>query len=759
MPMDDILKEFLVETNENLSQLDSCLIELEKNSSDPKLLAQAFRTIHTTKGSSGFLGLACLQAVAHVGEDLLSLMRDDTLKLNADITSALLEMVDAIREILAELEKTGKEGKRDDSKLIARLKQLTLPQEQKPIGEILIEKGKLDPQAFAEALKKQIEGDPRRVGEILVESGSVKPQEVLQALKTQDERKSRSVADKNIRVDVEQLDKLMNLVGELVLTRNQVLQFTHQQENAVMTGAAQKLNLITSELQERMMKTRMQPIGQVVNQFPRVVRDLCVALGKKVEVVLEGRETEMDKTVLEAIKDPLTHVVRNAVDHGIETPERRTVLGKPAVGTLKINAFHEGGQVNIEIVDDGSGIDVQRVKEKALSMSLIGKAEVDRMSEKELLNLIFLPGLSTAQKVTNVSGRGVGMDVVKTNIEKIGGTIDLQTKLGHGTAIRIKIPLTLAIIPALIVSNGKNRYAIPQISLLELVRIEAEEFKNIEEFQGAPVYRLRGNLLPLIYLNKELGLAGESSSRGFHLVVLQADGQSFGLVVDEVSNTQEIVVKPLGQELKGLSIFAGATIMGDGSVALILDVLGLALKAGAISSTGDTKKSKVSESSQGVSGNRQTLLIFQSQDDGRMAIPLSSVVRLEEFPSSSIERAGEQEVVQYRGQILHLIHVFSLVKERRKQLRNLRESLDKDAAQKCLPVVVYQDEHHSVGLVVGRIVDIVEENVVQAGESGRDGILFSAVIQNRITEILDVKRVLQLADPGYFSQTEVSSHG
>ena len=764
MAIDDILKEFLIETYENLSQLDACLIELESKPSDPALLAQAFRTIHTTKGSAGFLALPRLESIAHVGEDLLSMMRDGALRLNADITSGLLAMVDVIRGILGDLESTGKESLKDDSQLIARLKQLAKSQEHKPIGEILVEKGVLDANALAEALRKQIEGDPRHTGEILVESGDVKPKDVVQALKTQEEQKrsTKSVAENNIRVDVEQLDKLMNLVGELVLTRNQVLQFTRQQENTAFAGAAQRLNLITSELQERMIKTRMQSIGQVVNQFPRVVRDLCVALGKKVEVVLEGRETEMDKTVLEAIKDPLTHVVRNAVDHGIEMPARRQETGKPPSGTLRINAFHEGGQVNIEISDDGGGIDVQRVKDKALSMNLISRVEVDRMSERELLNLIFLPGLSTAQKVTSVSGRGVGMDVVKTNIEKIGGTIDLQTKLGLGTTIRIKIPLTLAIIPALIVSSGQSRFAIPQINLLELVRIEAgEASKSIEEVQGAPVYRLRGNLLPLVYLNKELQLdeEGMDLSGAVNLVVLQADGQVFGLVVHEVSDTQEIVVKPFGPELKGLDLFAGATIMGDGSVALIIDALGLALRAGVISESGAAKKDKAVEMVQAVAGDRQTLLIFQSQDDGRMALPLSSVARLEEFPAASVERTGEQEVVKYRGQILHLVHVFSLVKERRKQLRNARVSMEKPANQETLSVVVYQDEHRSVGLVVGRIVDIVEENLVQTGASGREGVLFSAVVQERITEILDVKKILQLADPGYFAETETNHRG
>ena len=457
------------------------------------------------------------------------------------------------------------------------------------------------------------------------------------------------------------LDKLMNLVGELVLARNQILQFNAVQKDTAFLSTSQRLNLITTELQEGVMKTRMQPIGNVWSRFPRVVRDLAMACGKEVRIEMEGKETDLDKTIIEAIKDPLTHLVRNSVDHGIEPPELRRQRGKPAEGRLFLRAFHEGGQVNIEIADDGAGIEPEKLKHKALERGLINQEQAARMGEREALNLIFLPGFSTAAKVSNISGRGVGMDVVKTNIEKIGGTVDLHSQLGRGTTIKIKIPLTLAIIPALVVTSGGDRYAIPQVSLLELVRLDGEQVrKGIEHIHGAPVYRLRGHLLPLVYLNRQLGVESrraDEADEAVNIVVLQAGERHFGLVVDGINDTEEIVVKPLGKQLKGVSVFAGATIMGDGQVALILDVLGTAQSAGVISETRDQGLAGVTARTQQQGDQWQTLLLVGLGREGRAAIPLSLVARLEEIPLEQVERGAEQEVVQYRGQILPLIRL------------------------------------------------------------------------------------------------------
>ena len=459
---------------------------------------------------------------------------------------------------------------------------------------------------------------------------------------------------------------------------------------------------------------------------------------------------------MEAIKDPLTHLIRNAVDHGIESPSQREAACKSPEGRLFLRAYHEGGQVNIEISDDGAGIDLSAVKAKAVERGLIPQEQAARMSEREAYQLIFLPGFSTAQKVTNVSGRGVGMDVVKTNIEKIGGMVDLQSAVGSGTTVKIKIPLTLAIIPALIVTCGGERYAIPQVSLLELLRLEGNGARQgIESVHGAPVYRLRGNLLSLVYLNRELrfdSAATQDSAQQdvVNIAVLQADDCQFGLIVDEVNDTEEIVVKPLGELLKGLSVYTGATIMGDGRVALILDVLGLAQHAGVISEVRQRKLSDDATPAAERAQERKTLLLFQSPDAGRMAISLSDVTRLETFSRSSIERAGEQQVVQYRGTILPLVHVSGLLEERRSQPRD-RSSQDDEKIQ----VIVHTLDLRSVGLVVERILDIVEDDLSTRRPASRKGVLGSIVVQGRVTEILDVDGIIHAQGPTFFAEEPV----
>ena len=739
--MEEIIKEFLVESNDNLDQLDRDLVELEKDPQSSELLGRIFRAIHTVKGTSGVLGFSKLESVAHVGENLLSRMRDGKLRLNAEITTGLLQMVDAIREVLRFIEASGVEGEGDYSKVIVMLKEL-LDREMKrnsqpPLGEIIVQQAE---HAVQEALEAQHAGDPRKLGEILVERGSVSTLAVHEALNAQQSESVSHISGSSIRVDVNLLDKLMNLVGELVLARNQILQFTGTQKDTTFLGTAQRLNLITTELQEGVMKTRMQPIGNVWNKFPRVVRDLATQFSKQVRIEMEGSDTELDKTIIEAIKDPLTHIIRNAVDHGIESPEEREAKGKAAEGRLSLHAFHEGGQVNIEIVDDGKGLDTERIKQKALERGQISPDHASRMSERELLNLVFLPGLSTARQVTNVSGRGVGMDVVKTNIEKIGGTVDIYSLPDQGTTLKIKIPLTLAIIPALVATSGGERFAIPQVSLLELVRLEAEQaISGIEMIHGAPVYRLRGNLLPLVYLNRALQLSaadrGQDRQNAVNIVVLQADDRQFGLVVDEINDTEEIVVKPLGKQFKNISAFAGATIMGDGEVALILDVLGIAQMANVVTEVRDRALIESIAKQVDTVVGRDAWLVFTVGGDRRMAIPLSIVARLEEFPMSMVERSGSDLVVQYRGQIMPLLDLAD-----RLNLSRKREE------QETLQVVVYTEAGRSVGLVVDQIVDIVEQAVVVEHREECAGLLGgSAVIQDKVTDLLDVGGLMKHA--------------
>ncbi len=775
--MDEILKEFLIESHENLDRLDRDLVALEKDPHDKETLGSVFRTIHTLKGSSGFLGFGKLEAVAHVGENLLSKLRDGVYVINPEIAGALLSTVDAVRIMLGEIELDGEPADRDYSALIDLLARLndggsgpvaavvpaaavtapavvvsvvTSPTEEPTAESVAVEIGvtKTVPVSAPAVPPEAAEVPPAVSVAVAVAILPKEPEAPKPIVPEVGEIRGSAASDSSIRVDVGLLDKLMNLVGELVLARNQVLQFTGQCADSAFLATSQRLNLITTELQGSVMKTRMQPIGNVWSKLPRVVRDLATGCGKEVRIEMEGKETELDKTIIEAIKDPLTHIVRNSVDHGIESPATRLERNKPAEGCLKMRAYHEGGQVNIEITDDGGGIDFERVKQKAINRGLITAEHALRMTDHESLHLIFLPGFSTAEKITNVSGRGVGMDVVKTNIEKIGGTVDLQSQLGSGTTLKIKIPLTLAIIPALIVTSGGDRFAIPQVSLLELVRLEgAEARKQIEFIHGAPVYRLRGQLLPLAYLNRELKLTDETdpsaalSSEIVNIVVLQADGHPFGLVVDEINDTEEIVVKPLGKQLKGVASFAGATIMGDGRVALILDVLGLAQRACIVGEVRDRSAMEHSAQNRKSQEPQETLLLFAAGEGSRMAIPLSMVARLEEFPRSLIEYSGSQAVVRYRGQILPLIRVSKYVPG----IGGYQEDI-----QDPMQVVVYSDQGRSVGLVVGRIDDIVTEAITTKRQAFGNGILGSAVIQDRVTDFLDVEAVIRAADPTFY---------
>jgi two-component system chemotaxis sensor kinase CheA len=711
--MDDIVNDFLVESFEGLDQLDRDLVALESAPTDGELLARVFRCVHTVKGTCGFLGFGKLESVAHVGESLLAKLRDGELVLDSARTSALLSLVDAIRQILCSIESSGQEGDADYSALIARLEGLLAPEQPESKGQPNLRQG------------DEVAGHPQAGAE-------------LGEAQAEARANAGSATDSSIRVDVGLLDRLMNLVGELVLARNQILQHATAEQGGSLAAASQRLNLLTTELQEGVMKTRMQPIGNIWGKLPRVVRDLAVACNKQIRLEMEGKETELDKTIIEAIKDPLTHIVRNSADHGIETPEVRIPRGKPAEGRLSLRAYHEGGQVIIEIADDGAGIDAERIKQKAVEKGLISADQAARMGEREALNLVFLPGLSTARQVTNISGRGVGMDVVKSNIEKIGGAVDIQSKPGVGTTLKIKIPLTLAIIPALVVSCNGNRYAIPQVNLVELVRRERRESREcIEMIHGAPVYRLRGNLLPLVYLRSALDSTGKAARNdALNVVVLQADDRTFGLVVDEINDTEEIVVKPLGKQLKGLTAFAGATIMGDGRVALILDVMGLAQRAHVISEVRERRAGEHVAPVRATLGNRQALLVCALGDTRRAAIPLSSVARLEEFPASSVEHAGEYDVVQYRGQILALL-----------DLPGILGVSSVEPRSGMLPVVVYAANGRNVGFVVGRILDIVEDEVHVDVSTTREGMLGSIVVQQRVTDVLDMGAIVRNAAP------------
>jgi two-component system chemotaxis sensor kinase CheA len=588
-------------------------------------------------------------------------------------------------------------------------------------------------------------GDTRPIGEILVGQGSTTSGEVSLALEVQTER--RSVADGSIRVEVERLDLLMRLMGELVLTRNQSVAHAAVSGDATMIRASTRLNVITRELQDVVLQMRMQPIDTLWNKLPRVVRDLSATCGKTVRLEMEGRETELDKTILEAVKDPLTHLVRNAVDHGIEPPEGRLAAGKEEQGLLLLRAFHEGGQVNIEIRDDGAGMDPSLIAAKALERGLVDAEQLARMNEREITNLIFLPGFSTASSVTNVSGRGVGMDVVKSNLEKIGGSVDVSSVVGAGTTFHVKIPLTLAIIPALTVVCAGDRYAIPTVNLAQLVRLEGEQGRaSIELVSETPVYRLRGKLLPLVYLDRELGVSEpDSGERDRVLIaVLQVEDRRFGLVVDDILDTQEIVVKPLSSQLESIPVYAGATILGDGSVALILDIPALAQRANVLRAGRELARGAADHTDDDRPETRETLLVASVGQDRRIAIPLALVTRLEEFPAASIEHVGSRALVQYRDEILPLVHLAPVL-----------EGAGMRGEDDVLAVVVCVTRGRSVGLVVDAILDIVEGGPPGRADLVGVGPIGTAVVQDRITELLDVEQSVRAADPRFYDAPTV----
>ncbi len=765
---DEIVTEFLVESYESLDQLDRDLLALEETPHDRSHISSIFRTVHTIKGTSGFLAFPVLEELTHAGESLLVPLRDGELTLTRDIANSLLAMVDAIRLILQEIEQTGEEGVETWDLLIEQLETLRngepLPAElPPPAGENesppLCESTAYEPERSEARACEPATSEHSDSRQLITGSAASGPERAersddrvrttadadgnpgcghsLQSPESEggptatgeDQNRTSpcgSVTENTVRIDVQLLDKLMNLVGELVLARNQILQYVESVEDAGLTAASQKVNLITTELQESVMKTRMQPIRRAWNKMPRVVRDLAHSCGKQVQLNMEGADTELDKTILEAIRDPLTHIVRNSIDHGIEPPDVRLAAGKPAEGTLDLRAFHEGGQINIEIADDGKGLDLEAIRTRALEHRLVTEEDVAAMSDRETMSLILLPGFSTAPMVTSVSGRGVGMDVVKTNVEKIGGTLDILSVPGQGTTLRIRIPLTLAIVPALVVTCGGDHYCIPQVSLLELVRLEGERLRNeIEVLHSVPVYRLRGQLLPLVYLDEKLGLRPPRTHQERHseaaasIVVLQAEDTQFGLIVDEINDTQEIVVKPLGQHLNNVHTYAGSTIMGDGTVSLILNVVGIAQQAGMLTEQGGCQLSE-SDRSRSVTATRSSsFLLVEPAPQTRAAIPLGKVARLEEIAIEDIEYDGRQQVVQYRGAIMPLV--------------SLLDHGPSDPDLETVSLVVHNDNGRNVGIVVGRIIDIVEHEP-DDDESDTEG---TRIIAGRITQIID----------------------
>lgn len=796
--MDDLLREFLTETNESLDVVDVELVKFEQEPNNAQILDNIFRLVHTIKGTCGFLGLPRLEALAHAAETLMGKFRDGV-PVTQQAVSVILQTLDRIKEVLAELEENnGEEPEGSDSDLIDQLEYMSIHGPDAALeggasSEATANEAAGDESASAEATEpaaptpadadQSLERE-LRPGEVSLDElerafqetevdpepaepvaqAPAEPKEVAKvprppkappatsggAASEMDADKSKnSVSNQSIRVNVETLEHLMTMVSELVLTRNQLLEIVRRHEDSEFKVPLQRLSNVTAELQEGVMKTRMQPIGNAWQKLPRIVRDLAQELGKEIELEMVGADTELDRQVLDLIKDPLTHMVRNSADHGLEMPEDRKAAGKNKKGHIRLAAYHEGGHIIIEIADDGRGLNRDKIKNKMIENGLASEADLDKMTDQQLYKNIFAAGFSTAAKVTNVSGRGVGMDVVRNNIEQIGGTVDLTSEPGRGTTFTIKIPLTLAIVSALIVEAAGDRFAIPQLSVVELVRVQSNTEHRIERIKDTPVLRLRDKLLPLVHMSRILQIdsAGEVDAEineddGF-IVVMQVGNQTFGIVVDAVFHTEEIVVKPMSTMLRQITMFSGNTILGDGGVIMILDPNGVAQAIGShvTSTLSDQTEESVAEDIEDVH-RTVSLLLFRAGSQEPKAVPLSLVTRLEEFKVEEIEHSNSRDLVQYRGSLMPLVMVNGVY------------SLREEGSQ---PMLVFSDSERSMGLVVDEIVDIVEDTLNIEVRSDIPGVLGSAVIKGKATEIIDIGHYLPMAFEDWFQKDEMSS--
>ncbi|MGG5812340.1 chemotaxis protein CheW [Falsiroseomonas sp. CW058] len=717
--MDDLIADFLAETHEGLAALDVALVRLEKAPDDRPTLSEIFRAVHTIKGTCGFLGLSRLEAVAHAAENILGLYRDGAMEVTPAGVTLVLRALDRIKEIVAGLEAGGSEPPGDDTALIADL----------------------DAAAHGPAPAATPQAVPAPAIAPPEPAPAAAPTPPAAEAPAAEAAPGGVAPPQSIRVAVDVLEDLMMLVSELVLTRNQLMQLARARGDGAYTVPLQRLSHITSDLQDGVMKTRMQPIGNAWQKLPRLVRDLAHELGKRIELDMRGAETELDRQVLELIKDPLTHMVRNSADHGLESTEDRRRAGKPETGRITLNAYHEGGHILIEIADDGKGLDTARIRAKALAQGLAGEAELAAMSDREVHRFIFRAGLSTAQAVTAVSGRGVGMDVVKTNVERIGGTIDVASTLGRGTTFTIKIPLTLAIVSALVVEVAGERFAIPQIGVLELVRVGGGSGARVERIKDAPVLRLRDRLLPLVSLAEVLGLepplaAAEAEPAARFVVVTQVGPNVFGIIVDRLYDTEEIVVKPVPPILRHIGMFTGNTILGDGSVIMILDPNGIARATGVAQEAG--QRAAEAQAGRGLrSGDRTALLLFRAGDGTPKAVPLGLVARLDDIPAERIEYSAGQPVVQYRGQLMPLVSMSG-------------HGAPEPGENGRQTVLVFSERERSLGLMVDAILDVVEEGLEVKTGQGRPGFLGTAVVAGKVTEVVDTAWWLRQAGGDWF---------
>jgi len=728
--MDELTREFLIESQEGLDRMERCLTDLEERPQDAALIGEIFRSVHTIKGTTGFLGFKRLEKLAHAGENLLGLLREGKLTADRPIITGLLKLLDGLRSILKNIEAEGCEGEGQDAALIASLEQMQVPAHAhaRPVAV----------SASAAPIASQPPPAPLAPPQILSKdaASTAAPAPQAPAEPEPDPARPRaaagSAAESSLRVDVTLLNRMMNLVGELVLTRNQVLQATAADPN--LTVLSRRLDMVTADLRESVMKARMQPVSNIFSKMPRIVRDLSQSLDRRVRLEVEGQDTELDKSLLEAIKDPLTHAVRNSLDHGIEPASVREAAGKDPEGTLKLRAVQEGSHVLIEVSDDGAGIAVDKVRQKAIERGLITAERAAHLPERELLQLIFLPGFSTAAAVTNVSGRGVGMDVVRTNVEKIGGKVEIDSRAGKGTTLRLRIPLTLAIIPALIVRSVSQSFALPQGALSELVHIPPEQAAaSIEWIEDAPLYRLRGKLLPLVFLDRMLMPGTEhklSTERDNFIAVLDADGRRFGLVVDGLADPEEIVVKPLSAVLKTIGLYSGATVLGNADLALILDPGAIALKAG-ITMRGEEDAARASQTEIDAEVAKSLDYLLVEAAGRQAAVPLADVLRIEQLPISRIEYIGYRPVLNFEGQLLPVEDSGGVLAE-----------AQGNPDTKIIVVVCREGQRH-VGIAVSHVLDVAAgADLFEAGTHQQAGGV--TLLKQRVTGVVDLAGIQQL---------------
>jgi two-component system chemotaxis sensor kinase CheA len=768
--LNEAFGEFIAECDEITQRISHNLQEIEKNAATPEIYDSIYRDVHTLKGSANLYGFTQTGQLAHAMEAGLEPFRKQLIPIGSNTLDILFCGLDILEKMIKSISKDKKEldVSTELSEIIPKLIDSTIEtlsadvrlnrdvevsgSDHNQPANFLKEVTQVSPKTSEEHRPQvQVHLHDTKIGNANMASDGHKTKADVSGSggsgNGSDGATPVSEASQTIRVQISRLDKLMNLIGEMVLTRNQVLQFTKQSEDSDFLKLGKRLDQVTSELQGEVMQTRMQPIGTVLEKFQRVVRDLNKELGKKIEIVLIGNDTEVDKSLLEAVKDPLTHLIRNSCDHGLEPASERKLAGKNETGKVTVRSYHEGGQVVIEINDDGRGLDREKILKKAVEKNIVAQKDVAALSDQEIYNFIFAPGFSTAQTVTTVSGRGVGMDVVKTNIEKIGGTVELATLFGQSTTVRLRIPLTLAIVPAMVIRVGENRFSIPQVKLVELVRAEKSDHSGsggddssgrnkLEYLQGRPMFRMRGQLLPLVSLKEILQLKDDSDLRHSkspaqddgvtNIVVLNGDGCQFGLIVDEIQDTTDIVVKPLSKFLKNLSVYAGATIMGDGSVVLIFDVAGIAKRAELSSEKNEIRDRSLEKA---ISKESQEFLLFKTTAPARHAMALCLVQRLEEFDNKKIEYAGEQPVIRYRDTILPLVNINAC----------LEYKVSGEEAQKeKVSVIVVQRSGKNFGLVVDEILDVITtESMIDDTVKDRAGILGGLLQGQEVIVVVD----------------------